>query len=223
MAKFSDLIAGTRAFSKPDTIEIAPGVKVTICFRCLTPIETQSVYSAARAEAKGLGVETPEFGEPLYDGAIAKHTIAVALVDPDSKPGEPLPFFDGGAGQVEASKLLTTDVIAYLFELWQAYSASVSIQRHELNEETFNRITEEASVGNLRPFFEQVRALQLSYVRTLAARHVSLLRSKWRSTSGSIPPPKSSSPSASSSEQTQTPEPSESEPSSSEAKQPDAE
>ncbi|HEY1956694.1 MAG TPA: hypothetical protein VGH28_13835 [Polyangiaceae bacterium] len=197
MAKFSDIVAGTRAFSEPETIEIAPDVKITIRFRCLTPVEAQGVYGAARAEAKGLGVEAPEFGEPIYDCAIAKHTIAVALVDPDSKPGEPLPFFDGGIRQVEQSKLLTTDVIAYLFELWQAYSESVSIQKDDLNETTFGRILEEASVGNLRPFLRRRRGSQLNFTRSLAARHVSLLRSNWPSTSGSTPTP--ATPSASSS------------------------
>jgi len=186
MAKFSDLVAGSRALSDPETVEIAPGVSITFCCRVLTPFEAISMLSSARADAKAAGVDEPEAGEPIYEAARAKHTIALGLVDPDStKDEDPKPFFDGGLKQIEHSKKLTNDVIAYLFELWEHWNESVSLQKTMLDEKTFARIMEEAAVGNARPFFALRPGVRWNFTRTLAARHVNLLKSRSHSSPGS--------------------------------------
>lgn len=184
MAKFSELVAGTRALSDPETVEIAPGVSITVRFRPLAPFESSAVLSAALADAKAAGVSDPEAGEPIYEASRAIHSIALGLCDAES-PKDPKPYFDGGAEQIKQSRLLTLDVVAYLFELWQQWSDSCSLQKSTLDEMTFARIMEEAAVGNARPFFALRPGARWNFTRSLAVRHVSSLRARSQSTSGS--------------------------------------
>lgn len=194
MPKFSDIVAGTRALSDPQTVEIAPGVTITVRFRVLAPFESSSVLSAARAEAKAQGVDEPEVGEPLYEAAFKAHTLAFAIVDPDSKADDPKPYFDGGVEQVKHSKLLTDDVIAYLFELWELWRDSVSLQKVMLDEVTFGRVMEAAGISDARPFLGLRPGARWNFTRTLAARHMSLLRSRSQPSSGSPETPSQSQP-----------------------------
>jgi hypothetical protein len=184
--KFSDIAAGTRALSDAKTVEIAPGVTITVKFRRLAPFESGQVLSAARADAKAAGVESPEPGDEIYERERAVHTLAYGVVDPDDKSETPTPFFDGGPEQIRHHKLMTDDVIEYLYELWELWADSVSLQKMMLDETAFARVMEEAAVGNARPFLELRRGQQWNCIRTMAARHLSLLRLRSPSGSGSL-------------------------------------
>lgn len=185
MPKFSDIVGGTHAFSDVQKVEIAPGVELPpFRMRALAPFETIAVLSSARADAKAAGVDDPDAGEPIYEAAREIHTLAYALVDDDSKLDAPSQYFERGAETIRASRLLTMDAIAYLFALWEHWYETVSLQKSELSEVEFGRIMQEAAVGNARPFLEKRRGTQWSFTRTLAARHLTLLRSKSDSFSG---------------------------------------
>lgn len=184
MPKFSDIVEGTRQLSEPETVEISPDVSITFRMRALAPFESIAVLSSARAEATAQGVDDPDAGDPIYEAAREIHTLAFGLVDVDSPKDDPKPFFDGGAAQIKGAKILTTDVIAYLFALWEHWYETVSLQKSELSEVEFGRVMQEVAVDNARPFLRLRRGTQWSFTRTLAAQHLTLLRSKSDSFSG---------------------------------------
>ena len=181
MAKFSDLIEGTLA-RKTETADIG-GAPRTFDVRPLTPFEHASVLTSARADAKEAGVDSPDDGEPIYELAREIHTLAFGVMDTDAPDS---PFFDGGAEQIRASKLLTRDAIAFIYSLWERWDDECSIRKGFLTEADLTRVIEEASVGNAGPFFALRPGAQWSCMRITAAR---LLDSRKIKSSFSSPSP----------------------------------
>ncbi len=184
MAKFSTLIDGTLA-RKTETADIGGALR-TFDVRPLTPFEHASVLTAARADAKEAGVESPEDGEPIYELAREIHTLAFGVMDTDAPDS---PFFDGGAAQIRASKFLTRDAIAFLYALWERWDDECSIRKGHLTNADVMAIVKEASVGNAGPFFALRPGAQWSCMRITAALLVDSQKPKWSSSAPSQPSP----------------------------------
>lgn len=122
--KFSSLetiAAGTHAERNVDLpVPGRDAPPVPMAMRPLSGAEDISVCAEALKMAKARGVESPTFGDPIYDLALWANTVAVSFVDVDSPRDKREPFFDGGAEQVLAN--LHPETIAYLAErqaVWQ--------------------------------------------------------------------------------------------------------
>lgn len=182
MPTFGQLRQGTAA-REPAQLRLVTGEDVRVDLRLLAPLETIGVLSAAAVRARASNTEA-EDGQPVYDLAVAAHTLALAAVDPESPEQDPRPFFDS-ADQMLGSPLLTTDAILHLFEQYEHFVDRMALAPAQLDEAGMRALIESCAEGDLLPFSRLRPGTQWSFVRFLAAAQRSALRAKLPSTSGS--------------------------------------
>ena len=157
-----------------------PDTDVEVGLRVMTGLEIAQVLREARKTAKDAGVENPQQGDPIYDLAVAVHTLAVSCVDPDA-PTEP--FFDGGPQQILESPHLGRDGIVYLHELQENWQELCSPQAHRIDVEELDAMLDELAGPEGWHFFVTLRpGMRWSFMRTMAALLVSYRT--WKSTPG---------------------------------------
>jgi hypothetical protein len=183
--KFSDVVRGTRA-RKRVSIDIG-GDPVEIDLRPLNVAEEAGVLERARAFAKASGVDAPREGDPIYDLALATEIIAIGCVDPESSETDPKPFFDVGASQIRASKLLSREHVLYLAELQAIHQEACSPFRRTVPAEDLFERAKKIADGDPDPFVELPPQMRWLFTRGLASLLLTSLLDK--SLSGSLSPP----------------------------------
>lgn len=214
MARLKDFTAGTRAVKRvrfplvnvpcsllPDIPELAeqrakdassspsdaPGKvpEPEIGLRVLLPEEQALAYEKALAFAKRRGSDKADTQDPNYNLGLSVYTLALAAVDPDSDPRNPVPFF-GEPGDVESAAHailstphLTRDGIIYLAEaqeLWQSMCSpqALRIGAHKM----WEMVGEVAASNDVSPFLLLQPAMRWSFVRFMAIQLVSLATQK---------------------------------------------
>lgn len=180
MATFGQIIKGTRARKRvtlplagascdPATLEWK-GAVVELDLRALSPLERAEVTAAARAFAVEKGVADPNADEALYVQGLMLHTLAVACIDAESPEDAPRPFFDGGFEQLYKTEALSTDHIAYLYELQEMWEDEVSPRVNTVKAADLIATTLKAASGDAYFFVRLRPSTRWSCFRTMAAR-----------------------------------------------------
>lgn len=199
--KFSDVVKGRLALSPVFDVALhhalddkGEPLKLSMRFRVLAPFEATAALGGALAAAKAQGVEKPEAGDPIYDEEFRVETLAIACVDPETKDGEePRRYFDS-ADEIRKASALTPDVIHFLFEMHELWVDQCSLQKNALyNETAFERVLEEAALGNVRPFLELRPGARWSCFAFSARQRRDLLKARSSSSSDSDASTKSES------------------------------
>lgn len=107
--RFSDVIRGTAA--ECPTHYVLDGKKVEVILRPLDSNEEMDVVAAAIKHCKTRGADAVA-GNPIYEAGIMRATLAIACLDPESKPEARQPHFD----KEDQVGKLDTDTIAILYE-----------------------------------------------------------------------------------------------------------
>ena len=182
MSKFSQIANGAAGIDSVEIPMIGVEKPVKIGLRVLLSDADDDILKNARAFAIAQGVEDPKDGNPIYDLARARETIALACVDLDS-PAQGERFFENAA---EVRTGLDRDRIAYLYERQQRWQDACSPSRKKMGDSEFvAKIIEIAEAGDddPRPFDELRPILLESYTRILSREFVIL--AKLKSLSGS--------------------------------------
>ena len=175
---------------------------VEVGLRVLTGAEHSLVLQKAVQFAKDRG-GTGEFTDPQHGLGMQVYTLAIACVDPDSDPRDPVPFFgEPGAEQIEsavreilASPMLGRDGIVYLHEAQELWQDMCSPQSHRVSTERFVEIMRQAATdGDARGFLALRPGTRWDCFRSISVLHVSSLTHKLPS---GVPSQESSSSSSS--------------------------
>lgn len=170
MPKFSDIAQGAQA-RKPFEFTLPSGTVCKVALALVLGEAEATVLKKARDFAKERGVDDPRNGDPLYELGIWVHTIALGVVDPDSPPEAPLPFFDGGPAQILNERTgLGREWIALLFGAQQGFQDELAPPPKEMGAvEFFTSVLQivEAPPRAELPFFRWRRVLQDSFLRML--------------------------------------------------------
>lgn len=138
----------------------------------LLPLEPGTrglVMERGRAYAKEHGLEDPQEGDDLYEYGKAIHTCLLGVVDADSDPRAPEPFFDGGVKQLLGMRELGRDGILVLAEMHEEFTAEVSGQLRKIGEADYERMVEEVAGPNGFPFWCALQpGLRWSFAHTTA-------------------------------------------------------
>lgn len=192
--KFSDIARGTRS-DEPIELpkfdgqaEDAPATVARV--RALNGIEEEQALSAARKRAITQGISEPRAGEPLFDLALMVETIAIAVLDPESKEGARSLFFDGGGEQIR--QWYGREAIALIYELQQEYQDRVAPTSKTVSTlEYFNGILVLGGEDEerARRFFYLCRpGLRWNFMRSTALQQVNSLTPKSEPGSSSATP-----------------------------------
>lgn len=215
MAKFSQIVKGKLA-RKAVEFTTLDGQRAEAALVPIIGEMDTDILASACAFARKHGVENPKPGDPLYERGLTLHTVYFSTVDIDVTDKNERYF----ASVEEIGKHLDPDRIALLFNMQRAWQAEVAPPIGKMSEMDFLKHMIEladAAIAQERgegfrgvPFDYSPLATQLSFVRILAARHVTLVYAKSRS--GSESPDTGQSSSASSSVETTPPPPEKSTP-----------
>lgn len=154
---------------------VAPDQTVEVGLRVLSGDETATVYEKAAAFARSRGSVKPEETDPVYALGVSVYTCAIACVDPDSSPTEPVPFFGDGSIESAAKEILDSphlgrDGIVYLaeqHELWQDLCNPQGLKMNPF--EMWNAIGKVAVEADHQTFLAMRPGLRVSFARFMAA------------------------------------------------------
>ena len=179
MAKFSDIVKGTRARKTGVECTTLSGVPFTFDIRVLSGQEEAAVVAAAGKRAKELGGEAVET-DLNFQFESAVQYVAVAATDPESPEGAPVAFF---ASPDEVRSELDRERIVYIAEVARRFQESVSPRQHELSELDYVHTLYSFAEGAMKdnPFFRWPQSTQNRWLHTFAKDHVTLLELKSRS------------------------------------------
>lgn len=150
----------------------------------LEPGDRGIVMERGREYARSHGLDSPSEGDDLYEYGKAIHTCLRGVVDPESDPSSPEPFFDGGIEQLLRLRELGRDGILVLAEMHDAFTSEISGQVHHLTDERYQEVLEEVTGPSGFPFWCSLRpGAQWSFMRTTAFQLRGCL--KLRSSGGS--------------------------------------
>lgn len=143
--KFSAVAKGT-SNEKPVAFKVN-GSEAHTLVRPLSALEENEARSSAIKHTKSKGAE-PKDGVAIYDSALMAAILAIACVDPDSKPGARESYFDLGMEQVLSG--LDTDTLVQVFEQQQMHQEQCSPRFTKANlghlielADEFGRVTED--------------------------------------------------------------------------------
>lgn len=161
----------------------APG-PVDVGLRPLPPWDEAEIVGRAMAYAKAHGAEDPQEGSELVEFGKSVYRCLLGVVDPDSDPSAPAPFFDEGVEQIEHWTELGKDGVLTLAQMHQEYQDEVTGQIAAWTDEGILGAAKELA-GPRGPFvwYSWRPGLQLSFALTTASLLSTLLPSK--SSSGS--------------------------------------
>jgi hypothetical protein len=123
----------------------------------LEPLQSGVILERAREFAKARGLEDPKPDDELYEYGKAIWTCLLGVVDPDSDPAKPEPFFDKGIEQLLSLRELGVDGIQVLAKEHDAFQMEVSGQLNELTEDEYRVMLEEATGPHGFPFLCSLR------------------------------------------------------------------
>jgi hypothetical protein len=199
MGRFSDVTKGTRARLQNVRFHDIDGAEHACEFVVVSGDDDATIIERAGVVAKEKGFSAKR-GDALFDFQCSVELVALASVDAASTVEKPIAYFDGGAAQVRAK--LDRDTIHFLAAKQMAFQERTSPLQHELDDAQFNRKLSEiaASVeGDDSPFDSLGSSLLRGFTRTLARRHVILLRFSSSGSSAPSSQPSKPSPDGSSS------------------------
>lgn len=113
----------------------------------LTPGQEADIAERARAYAKSRGIEDPKPDDELYEYGKHLHRCLLGVVDPESDPESPEPFFDGGLEQIENMAELGRDGVLTLSEMHEKFQDDVSGQIKKLDAMTDGELDEFLAVA----------------------------------------------------------------------------
>jgi hypothetical protein len=138
----------------------------------LLPLEPGAngiIMERAREYARQHGLDDPTEDEELYKYGKAIHRVLLGVVDPDSDPSAPEPFFDGGIDQLLKLRELGQDGIFVLAEMHETFEEEISSRTRTLSEEDYQTALEEVAGPNGLPFWFSLRPdTQWSFAHTTA-------------------------------------------------------
>lgn len=189
MAKFRDLEKGATA-RKPVTFMTLTGKEAKAEFRIMSGADYEETVAAATARMRNVAGTHDEI---MLAFALDCETVARALIDPDSPPDKPEPFFENAD---EVRNALDRDRIFLLASEHRGFQESTSpLVREQTVEEFWKSVIEhsEAKPDAELPFEDWPRPTQRVFVRTMAAQLALLrqLRSLPTSTSSPVAAPSS--------------------------------
>lgn len=165
--KFSQLRKGTRA-ERPlviDGLTDERGEPIAVPMRALTGTEEVDVIRAATEMAQRKGFDKPGPGDQLFDMGIMVHTLALAVLVPDSTPRAP--FFDGGAQQILDE--FSREAILHMYEQQESWQDQCSPYVRNLTGEAFVAKVKEVAEGEGdRPFAALSPGTRWLFTRTMA-------------------------------------------------------
>ena len=182
MARFSSVVRGALA-REPVRCTTVHGTEFACDVRAFSGVDDALLLQRARSYAIEHGIEAPKDGDPLYEQGKWIHTILLGCVDPDSPPGAPVPYFDGGAKDV--LECLDRDRMAFLVERQARVQDAASFGPRTLSPaECIAAAIEmaEAEEGDELPFERWRPSMQRAYLRFSARLLATLAAPK----SGSI-------------------------------------
>lgn len=188
MSRFSQIARGPQQIEEIELVFAGAQQPVKLGLRVLGSDDDDAILKGARDFAIKAGIANPKDGDPIYDVALARETIARGCVDIDDKTS---PFFDS-AEQVrtgpDGKGGLDRDRIAYLFAKQQAWQDRCSPSIKSMGTDEFiAKVLEIAEAGpeDKSPFAYWLPGFQENFVRTLVAQFVTLGMHKSPSSSGS--------------------------------------
>lgn len=172
MAKFSQVIKGSRARKRGVAFTTLSGAETTCDLVVLNGTDEEEILAAATAAAKKAGAE-PSEGSIAFDFARACEIVFRAAVDPESPDDRPARFFDSIA---EVKDHLDRERIFLLFDEQDALQNEASPRPSKMELDGFlNHLYEHALVpeGEMLPFERWQPVLRRSWVRFLVDRALS--------------------------------------------------
>jgi hypothetical protein len=160
---------------------------VAVGLKPLPPWDEAEIRARALEYAKSHGIENPaEDGEVVEFGK-AIYRCLIGVVDAESDPHSPLPFFDGGIEQIERMTELGRDGVLTLSRMHETYQDEVGGQIEDWGEDGLKAAAEELAGPRGGFFWFALRpGMQLSYALFSARLLLSLLEDKSTSGSGSV-------------------------------------
>jgi hypothetical protein len=134
--------------------------------------EHADVLKFAREYAMKRGVADPGPSDELYERGVMVKTIALACVDIDVKDAE-TPFFVGGAEEIEDSKSLLPEVVAYLYKVQQLHQDECNPLLKDFSPAEYMAGLARTAAGDISFFVSSRPGTQWSFVRTLASQQLS--------------------------------------------------
>lgn len=186
MSRFSQIARGPTQIEEIELTFSGAEQPTKIGVRVIGTDQDDDILKGAREFAIKAGIANPKEGDPIYDVALARETIARGCVDLDDRVS---PFFasaeevrigpDGKGG-------LDRDRIAYIAAKQRAWQDKCSPSRKSMKANEFIAKVLEiagASQDDERPFDSLEPALHKSFTRTLAREYVSSVMHKSPSSS----------------------------------------
>lgn len=174
--KFSQIAKGPQQIEEIELPMVGQKEPVKIGLRVLLDEDDGPILKYARDYAIREGVQDPKAGDPIYDVALARASVAASCTDVDS-PDKREPFF----ASPEQVKELDRDRIAYLFERQQVWQDACSPSSKSMGQiEFMAKVLEIAGAGDedQSPFVSMRPAMLVSFTRTLAKQHMDFLMRK---------------------------------------------
>ena len=186
MAKFSDVVQGTRARKAiklplpgahvDDETGQWVGPVVELLVRPLREDEYTEVLKVARTFAVKNGLAEPGDGDPLYEQGKMTQTLALACLDIESPDNEAMLFFDGvdsktkeqiGAfAQIQRSEMMSAEVLAYLYQQQQIFQDEVNPLLKTMSPSSFMAAAIKTAQGDMSFFVNSRPGMQWSFLRT---------------------------------------------------------
>ena len=159
-------------------------VPVEVGLKPLSPGEEADIYAQALAYAGRHGVSKPEDGSEVVEYGKALYRCLLGVVDADSDPHRPEPFFDGGLSQLEGMAEIGKEGVLLLAEMHQIYQDEVSGLVADLDDDGLSAMVEELAGPRGGPLLLRLRpGLRASLTLTMARLLWTFLQA--RSPSGS--------------------------------------
>lgn len=205
MSKFSSVAKGRRA-RRPVPFPLSgarwsaakagwEGETVTVDVRPLTVAENLECVTAAATRARAAGIADPGDGDEVYDVALQIERLLRAVLDHDSPPDAPAPFFES-YDEVVSAETLQREHIAYLAEQVELFQQDCSPRELTLTASQMEPAIVRAAEGDARDFLGWSPAMRWSFMRFTAALALTSLRASSPSGSGSATRPPSPPPAA---------------------------
>jgi hypothetical protein len=153
--------------------------------RPLRSDEYAEVLAGARRYAVEHGLAEPTDEDELYQRGRQLHTLAIACLDRDSPVDTPRPYFDGGVKQIDASDLLTPEVLAYLERQQELVQDESNPLLKSVSPAEFMDVVARVAEGDLGFFVNSRPGTLWIFMRTLASLH---LNARTRSAQSSSSP-----------------------------------
>jgi hypothetical protein len=194
--KASDVRRGDAQFKRVELELVGDGGRVEVGLAPLRPGQESEVFARARAYAKKKAAEAgnpehePQEGDEVYEFAKSLFRCLIGVVDADSDPKRPEPFFDGGLQQIEEMGELMADGVLALARRHVAYQDELQKVTHRVgNADTdeFKQLLEEmAGPLALERYFSLRPGIAASFTITTVRLLLTLLQDRFSGGSDAV-------------------------------------